>query len=228
MVDSKDEKKNNNIKIIVIGDQAVGKSSLLMRYCEGNFTLNMMGTAGIDFKRKIIEINKTKLSITFYDSAGHDRFRHITKTHYQGSKGIVLVYDVTDKASFTNVNEWINNIKENADSNAEIILIGNKIDLDSDRIISYEDGLELAKQYGVSFIETSAKSNDGVDKAFMKIITQIIENKALNKDIVFKSEDDNKGSENTKSISKDNVINIEKSDKQTSKTNNKGSCFKCG
>jgi Ras-related protein Rab-8A len=229
MVDNNDNKKNN-IKIIIIGDQAVGKSSLLMRYCEDKFTLNMMGTAGIDFKRKIIDYRKTQINVIFYDSAGHDRFRHIVKQHYQGAKGIILTYDVTDKNSFTNVNEWMNNIKENADSNAEIILIGNKIDLIEHRVVSTEEGLELSKKYEVDLFETSAKIGENTEKAFYSIIVKILENSVLNKEIKFKdfieSENEKKSNNNLSENNNNNKINIQ----PNTKTNNKssGGCFKCG
>lgn len=224
------ENKKNNLKIIIIGDQAVGKSSLLMRYCEDKFTLNMMGTAGIDFKRKMIEYRKTPINVIFYDSAGHDRFRHIVKQHYQGAKGIILTYDVTDKNSFTNVDDWMNNIKENADSNAEIILIGNKTDLNEHRVVSTEEGIDLGKKYDVQVFETSAKLGENTEKAFYSIIIKILENKVLNKDIKFKDDIDkeiekklnNQSSENNES----STVNI----KNKGKANNKssGGCFKCG
>lgn len=183
--------KKNTVKIMILGDQAVGKSSLLMRYCEDKFSLNMMGTAGIDFKRKIIDFRSTKINVLFYDSAGHDRFRHLIKQHYHGAKGIILVYDVTDSSSFNNVTEWMKNIKENADGHSEILLIGNKMDLTSERVVSKEQGEEVAKQYdNIKAYETSAKTGENTGEAFLNLVHRILENKSIDKGFKFKDEEE--------------------------------------
>lgn len=181
----KEQTKAPQVKMLIIGNQAVGKSSLLMRYIDEKFSLSMMGTAGVDMKKKVIESNNQKINFLFYDSAGHDRFRHLTKQHYQGSKGIILVYDVTDRKTFDNVDGWINSIKENADSNAEMIIIGNKIDL-TDRTVSSEDAKELNNKYGIEVFEASAKSGENVKEAFMKLIDNILKNDKLNQEIIQK------------------------------------------
>lgn len=215
------ESKKQSTKIIIIGDQAVGKSSLLMRYCDDKFTLNMMGTAGIDFKKKIFEHNSIKHTIIFYDSAGHDRFRHIIKQHYNGAKGIILVYDVTDKGSFSNVNNWMNNIKENADSSSELLLIANKVDLIEERIISKEDGMELAKKFDVNYFETSAKTGENTDLAFTDLILRILNNEKLNTQINVEK----KEPEKDKILESDETnVKLTKNDKNKKDS----SCFKCG
>jgi small GTP-binding protein len=163
----------HSIKILLLGDQAVGKTSVLSRYCLNEFKLTTMGTAGVDLQKKIVNIEGENLKVMIYDTAGHERFRSIAKTQYKGSKGIILLYDVTDKKTYDSVSYWMNNIKEDADSGVEVILVGNKIDLDQDRKISYEMGAELAGKYGVPFVETSAKSGENVEEAFKKIITNI-------------------------------------------------------
>lgn len=212
--------KKQNTKILIIGDQAVGKSSLLMRYCDSKFTLNMMGTAGIDFKKKIFEHNSQKHTIIFYDSAGHDRFRHIIKQHYNGAKGIILVYDVTDKGSFSNVNTWMNNIKENADSNSELLLIANKVDLVEDRLISREEGEELAKKFEVNYFETSAKTGENTDLAFNDLIIRILSNEKLNTHVNIEK----------KEPEKDKIPELNENNEISNKSNNNkkdSNCFKC-
>ncbi len=188
----KEQTKAPQVKMLIIGDQAVGKSSLLMRFIDEKFSLSMMGTAGVDMKKKVIENNNQKINFLFYDSAGHDRFRHLTKQHYQGSKGIILAYDVTDKKTFDNVDGWINSIKENADSNAEMIIIGNKIDL-TDRAVTTDDAKELYNKHGIEVFEASAKSGDNVKEAFLKLIDNILKNDKLNQEIIKKEKpkDDN-------------------------------------
>lgn len=227
MVENTETKKANQLKIIIIGDQAVGKSSLLMRYCDDKFSLSMMGTAGIDYKKKVFSHKNKTLNVIFYDSAGHERFRHMTKQHYQGAKGIVLAYDVTDYNSFSNVNEWMNTIKQNADSNAEIMLIGNKTDLINERKVSLDDGIELSKKYNVELFETSAKSGDNTVKAFNSIIVKILENEALNKDIKYKEDGTKNDNNENNTENKDNNKIVINNNNGKSKPN-KGGCFKCG
>lgn len=161
------------VKLMLLGDQAVGKSSLMIRYTEDIFNLNIMGTAGIDLKKKNVTINNDNIKVMIYDTAGHDRFRQITKTQYRGAKGIILVYDVTDKKTFDSVSYWMDHIKENADADVEILLVGNKTDITENRTVKVDDGAELGKKFNVKVVETSAKSGDNVDKAFMSIIDNI-------------------------------------------------------
>jgi len=225
MVEAKTTPRNkkNNVRIIIIGDQAVGKSSLLMRYCEDTFTLNMMGTAGLDFKKKTIDFKDETINVLFYDSAGHDRFRHIVTQHYKGAKGIILTYDITDKNSFINVNDWMKNIKENADSNAEILLLGNKTDLSEERTVNYEEGVELSKKFSVEFYETSAKTGENTSQAFYSLIMRIFNNPLLNADIFqqsLKTENEEKKEENP--------INLNQKSKNENKKKEGSSCFKCG
>jgi small GTP-binding protein len=165
---------NIQIKIMLLGNQAVGKSSLMLRYTDDIFNNNMMGTAGIDIKKKIVTIRDDTIKVMIYDTAGHDRFRSITQKTYKGSKGIVLIYDVSDKTSFESVSEWMDHVKSNAESGVEIILVGNKMDI-LNRQVSEDQGRDLAKKYGVLFIETSALTGVNVDSAFSSLIHSILE-----------------------------------------------------
>jgi small GTP-binding protein len=164
------------IKLLLLGDQAVGKSSLILRYADNEFNLNIMGTAGVDLKRKNVMINQENVKVNIYDTAGHERFKQISKSQFKGSDGIIIIYDVTDKKSFDNVSIWMNHIKENSESGVEIMLVGNKIDRTSERQVQSDDGQALSQKYGVNFMETSAKTGDNVESTFMKLI-QIIYNK---------------------------------------------------
>lgn len=169
----KQEKGEKQIKLLLLGDQAVGKSSLMIRYTDDEFSLNIMGTAGLDLKRKSIVLNDETVKVMIYDTAGHERYRLIAKSQYKGAQGIVLVYDVTDRKSFENVTYWMNHIKENAETGVEILLVGNKIDKTEERVVTLEEGEAVGEKYNVLFSETSAKSGVNVETAFLKLITSI-------------------------------------------------------
>jgi small GTP-binding protein len=126
------------IKILLLGDANVGKSSLMLSFTEGEFKEGLIGTAGVDYKLKNIQYEGKSLKIQIWDTAGQERFRTLTKSYYKGAAGIILVYDVCDEVSFHNVEEWLKRIEENVDSSVEILLLGNKIDLINDRVVTEE------------------------------------------------------------------------------------------
>jgi small GTP-binding protein len=163
---------NTQVKLMILGNQAVGKSSIMLRYTDDIFHYNMMGTAGVDIKKKMVKNNQETIKVMIYDTAGHDRFRQITKNLYKGSQGIMLVYDVSDKKTFEGVTDWMDHIKSNADSTIEIILVGNKIDI-TNREVSYEDGIALSTKYKVPIVETSALTGVGIETAFLTLIQNI-------------------------------------------------------
>jgi Ras-related protein Rab-8A len=168
----KSKEKQITVKLMIIGDQAVGKSSLTARYTEEVFYPNIIGTAGMNLDRKILKINEDTLRIMIYDTAGHDRFRQIVTSHYKGANGVVLVYDVTDQKTFSSVTEWMAHINNNADKNVKILLVGNKVDLEN-REVTFEQGKELAMKFGVDFMETSAYSGYNVNEAFEILVKKI-------------------------------------------------------
>jgi len=172
------------IKLLLIGDSGVGKSCLLLRYSDDSFTSSFITTIGIDFKIKSILCDDAKVKLQIWDTAGQERFRTITTAYYRGAMGILLVYDVSDEASFANVSNWMRQIDQNAAENVNRLLIGNKSDVDQDkgRKITYAQGEALAKEYGIKFFETSAKLNTNVDEAFMSIATDIVERLRQNPD----------------------------------------------
>ena len=162
-------------KVLLIGDQAVGKSSLLSRYVDNIFETNIMGTAGLDLKKKTVKIKGEVLNVCIFDTAGHERFRSFAKNQYSKADGILIVYDITDKKSFEGVNMWVASINKELEGGSECLLIGNKIDLESSRVVSTHEGEELAKKYKISFIETSAKLSRNVNEAFLRVINQLYE-----------------------------------------------------
>mmetsp|Transcript_23366 Transcript_23366/g.20305 ORF Transcript_23366/g.20305 Transcript_23366/m.20305 type:complete len:137 (-) Transcript_23366:904-1314(-) len=124
-------------KLLIIGDSGVGKTCLLLRFCENNFTTSHLATIGIDFKLKNIETQGKKIKMQIWDTAGQERFKTITQTYYRGAMGIVLTYACNDMDSFNNVDSWMSQIKTHASHEVQMILVANKSDM-PDRAVSTE------------------------------------------------------------------------------------------
>lgn len=169
------------MKILLIGDSGVGKSCLLVRFVEDKFSPSFITTIGIDFKIKTVDINGKKVKLQLWDTAGQERFRTITTAYYRGAMGIILVYDVTDERTFANVKQWFNTVNDHANDDAQLLLVGNKSDMDT-RIVTYEQGESLAQELGLPFIESSAKDDSNVNEIFFtlaKLIQEKIDSNAM-------------------------------------------------
>jgi Ras-related protein Rab-1A len=163
------------LKFLIIGDSGVGKSSLLMRYVDHAFCESYISTIGVDFKIKTLVVNNKTVKLQIWDTAGQERFRTITTSYYRGAHGVILVYDVTNSESFFNIKKWVNEIERYTGSDqCHKLLIGNKSDLKVERCLHSEHGKELADKYKFTFIETSARTSQNVDKAFALIIAEIV------------------------------------------------------
>jgi len=173
MATSKSANYDYLIKLLLIGDSGVGKSCLLLRFCDDSFTPSFIATIGIDFKIRTIDLDGKKIKLQIWDTAGQERFRTITTAYYRGAMGILLVYDVTDLKSFDAIRLWIRNIEQHASEGVNKILVGNKCDMNDKRVVSVEKGQELANEFNIPCIETSAKNNINVEAAFIKLATEI-------------------------------------------------------
>eukprot|EP00200_Dunaliella_tertiolecta_P005975 CAMPEP_0202355150 /NCGR_PEP_ID=MMETSP1126-20121109/10166_1 /ASSEMBLY_ACC=CAM_ASM_000457 /TAXON_ID=3047 /ORGANISM="Dunaliella tertiolecta, Strain CCMP1320" /LENGTH=225 /DNA_ID=CAMNT_0048947721 /DNA_START=239 /DNA_END=917 /DNA_ORIENTATION=- len=163
------------VKLLLIGDSGVGKSCLLLRFSEDSFTSSFITTIGIDFKIKKIMVDNKLVKLQIWDTAGQERFRTITSAYYRGAMGILLLYDVTDEASFNNIRNWMRNIEQHASDNVNKILVGNKSDMANEkRAVPYSKGKALADEYGVQFFETSAKENINVEEVFTAIAKDVM------------------------------------------------------
>ncbi|CAI2380236.1 unnamed protein product [Moneuplotes crassus] len=160
-------------KILLIGNSGVGKSSLLLRFSDDTFTGNFMPTIGVDFKIRTLEVDGKTIKLQIWDTAGQERFKTITSSYYKGAHGIIVVYDVTDKESFKNIDTWMNEIEKHASDNVSRILCGNKSDLEDSRQVSTDEGKELSDTYNIRFIESSAKDNSNVEEAFTLMTKEI-------------------------------------------------------
>ncbi|EER08646.1 RAS small GTpases RIC1/ypt1, putative [Perkinsus marinus ATCC 50983] len=172
-VASSDDSYDATARILVLGDSAVGKSSLLMRFCENRFDSNFVITIGVDFRVKTINIQDREVRLQIWDTAGQERFRTITPAYYRNAMGVLLIYDMTDSKSFKNVDYWVRNLDEHADKTVQKLLVGNKADMAAKRKVSTEEGQALADKYGMTFFETSAKSGLNVEQAFRAIAERV-------------------------------------------------------
>ncbi|XP_037025975.1 ras-related protein Rab-8A isoform X2 [Bradysia coprophila] len=135
--------------------------------------MNQSQVKGIDFKIRTIELDGKKIKLQIWDTAGQERFRTITTAYYRGAMGIMLVYDITQEKSFENIKNWIRNIEENASADVEKMLLGNKCELNEKRQVTKERGEQLAVEYGIKFMETSAKASVNVEEAFFTLASDI-------------------------------------------------------
>ncbi|XP_061139645.1 ras-related protein Rab-8B-like [Syngnathus typhle] len=163
-------------KLLLIGDSGVGKTCLLFRFSEDSFNTTFISTIGIDFKIRTIELDGKRVKLQIWDTAGQERFRTITTAYYKGAMGIMLVYDISNEKSFENIKNWIRNIEEHASSDVEKMVLGNKCDMSDRRQVSKDRGEKLAIDYGVKFLETSAKTSLNVEEAFYTMGRDILHN----------------------------------------------------
>jgi Ras-related protein Rab-8A len=173
-----DVKTDYSLKVLTIGESAVGKTCLLMRFTDNKFLKVHLTTIGIDYKTKFFKTTSGySVRLKVWDTAGQERFRTVTQQYYKGADGILLVYDITDRGTFDKVKDWVKQIQANTTKeNVQLILVGNKCDLE-ERQVSTEEGVELAKEFGVQFFETSAYKDINVNEAFETLTNEIIKRK---------------------------------------------------
>ncbi|XP_028119893.1 ras-related protein RABA2a isoform X1 [Camellia sinensis] len=180
-----DEEYDYLFKVVLIGDSGVGKSNLLSRFTRNEFCLESKSTIGVEFATRTLQVEGRTVKAQIWDTAGQERYRAITSAYYRGALGALLVYDVTKPTTFENVSRWLKELRDHADANIVIMLIGNKTDLKHLRAVATEDAQGFAEKEGLSFIETSALEAINVEKAFQTILSEIyriISKKSLSSD----------------------------------------------
>ncbi|RXI04308.1 hypothetical protein DVH24_038582, partial [Malus domestica] len=170
-------------KIVLIGDSGVGKSNILSRFTRNEFCLESKSTIGVEFATRTLQassltefnlgVEGKTVKAQIWDTAGQERYRAITSAYYRGAVGAFLVYDITKRPTFENVQRWLRELRDHADSNIVIMMTGNKSDLNHLRAVSEDDGQSLAEREGLSFLETSALEATNIEKAFQTILTEI-------------------------------------------------------
>ncbi|XP_028550359.1 ras-related protein RABA1d-like [Dendrobium catenatum] len=160
-------------KVVLIGDSGVGKSNLLSRFTRNEFNLESKSTIGVEFATRSLNVDGKIIKAQIWDTAGQERYRAITSAYYRGAVGALLVYDVTRRVTFENVERWLKELKEHTDPNIVVMLVGNKSDLRHLVAVSTEHGKELAENESLFFMETSALESTNVENAFSEVLTQI-------------------------------------------------------
>jgi len=160
-------------KVVLIGDSGVGKSNLLSRFTRNEFNLESKSTIGVEFATRSINLDGKVIKAQIWDTAGQERYRAITSAYYRGAVGALLVYDIAKHATYVNVTRWLKELRDHADSNIVIMLVGNKSDLKHLRAVPTDEAKAFATENGLSFIETSALDASNVEGAFLTILTDI-------------------------------------------------------
>ncbi|XP_020287917.1 ras-related protein Rab-37 isoform X2 [Pseudomyrmex gracilis] len=181
----RDQQKEDNFahKTILLGDSGVGKTSLLVQFDTGKFQPgNFAATVGIGFTNKVVSVDDTPIKLQIWDTAGQERFRSVTHAYYRDAHALLLLYDVTNKTSYDNIRAWLSEIREHANEDVVIMLLGNKSDCGTERVVKREDGERLAQEYKVPFMETSAKTGLNVELAFLAVARELKARKSDNPD----------------------------------------------
>jgi len=181
-----DDEYDYLFKVVLIGDSGVGKSNLLSRFTRNEFNLESKSTIGVEFATKSIQSDGKTIKAQIWDTAGQERYRAITSAYYRGAVGALLVYDISKRISYDNVSRWLKELRDHADPNIVIMLVGNKKDLRHMRQVQTDEAKEFCKLHKLFFIETSALADSNVATAFetiLKEIYRLISRKSVSPDV---------------------------------------------
>ncbi|XP_031429767.1 ras-related protein ORAB-1-like isoform X2 [Clupea harengus] len=160
-------------KLLLIGDSGVGKTCLVLRFKDDTFTESYISTMGFDLNIRTIEMHGKIVKLQIWDTGGQERFNSVTSSYYRGAHGIIIVYDVTDQKSFNNLEQWLEEIKKFACENVSMLLVGNKSDLVSEKVVDFSTAKEFATSLNIQILETSCKNASNVEKAFLTMASEI-------------------------------------------------------
>ncbi|KAM3589066.1 Ras-related protein Rab-18 [Umbelopsis sp. WA50703] len=176
------QQETPTLKLLLIGNSSVGKSSLLLRFTDDTFLPQdeVSATIGVDFKVSMMEVDGQKYKLTIWDTAGQERFRTLTSSYYRGAQGVILVYDVSNRDTFDALQNWYTELKTYSSSQDVVkMIVGNKVDKESSRVVTYKEGAAMAQKLQTLFVECSAKTKVGVQEAFEELVQKIIETPSL-------------------------------------------------
>ncbi|EPY27943.1 Rab family, other [Strigomonas culicis] len=159
-------------KLIIVGDSGTGKSALLQRFTKDTFSEDQSQTVGVEFGAKILDLGDQRIKMQIWDTAGQERYKSVTKSYYRGATGCIIVYDLTNRASYENVARWLADVRELAGEQVVIMLVGNKKDLvrtPGSRVVEHNEASLFAQKNNLLHFETSAASGEFVSDAFLKV-----------------------------------------------------------
>lgn len=166
-------------KIVLLGDTGVGKTSIALRFTQDTFQTRTNPTIGASFLMKNMSIDDKKIKLQIWDTAGQERFRSLAPMYYRGASAALLVYDVTSAGTFNKVKDWVNELRLNVPEDIIMVVVGNKVDREKNRQLSFEMGQEYARSVGATFVETSAKTKQGIEEVFTDVAQRLIQNQSL-------------------------------------------------
>ena len=164
-----------HLNILTLGDSDVGKTSFIKKFVRNTFDIDCPSTIGNDTYSRVVKLDGEIINVSFYDTAGQEKYKSISLSLIRHADGILLIYDITKKSSYNNISQWMDSIYENKGENFPLILIGNKCDLEKKRVITIEQGEKLGEHYGITFMETSNKDGTNIDEASKALIKKILE-----------------------------------------------------
>ena len=176
------EKEFFKLKLIVLGDSGVGKTNIIRRYVSDTFSIDTKATVGVEFFTKSFRVNNDIVKLEIWDTAGQERYKSITSAYYKGSRGALLVYDITRYSTFEDIEKWMKEIKERIQGSLKMMIIGNKVDLKDERNVDIETALNKAKTLNVPLLETSAVDSTNVHKAFEMILKEMYKELKIEKE----------------------------------------------
>ena len=202
------------MKLILVGDSGVGKTNILSKYLKNDFDPDSKATVGVEFGTKNIEIDNKRIKVQIWDTAGQERYKSITSTYYKGAKGAFIVYDITRKSTFDNIDKWIGDLKNNGDENMIVYLVGNKSDLNDMREVRKDEAMTKSEKFNIAFSETSALYGDNIHKIFQDLMEKVYINFYRN-DKTNREKEINKGVDlNGESNEKNNNQNNQESERK--------------
>ncbi|CAA91296.1 Ras-related protein Rab-21 [Caenorhabditis elegans] len=175
MLETNVDQKSFKFKIVLLGEGCVGKSSLVLRFVENKFSCKHLSTIQASFQNKTVNVEDCQADLHIWDTAGQEKYHALGPIYYRGSNGVLLVFDITDRKSFEKVKNWVLEIKTCLGNTAEILIVGNKIDLEEERQVTRQDAEAYAESEGALYMETSAQDNVGISDAFESLTAKMIE-----------------------------------------------------
>ena len=192
------------LKLLLLGDSSVGKTSILVKYINDKFDESSMSTIGVDYMDKIIDYNNFKIKLQIWDTSGEEKFRTITKNFYRNADGLLVVYDLTRKETYDHIKIWLNEAKE-YNSNIKTILLGNKLDRANEREVSNKMATDYANKNNLKYLETSAKDGTNIKESFFAVIDLLLNGKSEKEILNEYTKEDS-----SLSIASDNNVEIKK------------------